>query len=241
MELDEDRDADSDSPITATNTESTSELLARLQNAVCSSPVKIYVGRNTNIRPALIEQDIRCEVSPQYFAKCFDKDSPFARFKEADEEDRSFTFADYTPDTVKVFLYWLTYRRIPAMSKLDTGAFMLGSEYQLLLARCWAFGEDKEIPRMQNAVMKAFIASLRQVEMTVDVLQKVLKFAMRESRLRVAVLEEALYLEADGGELLEGLDVKGVFGFGYDMSRAKTAIDKRRGRRGRAAEYLVKV
>lgn len=251
MELAKPSDSEADESITASiehskfeadAPESTSALIRRLQNAACDSPVGIYFSRNKSVRPAVVSESSLSEVSPKYFAKCFDEKSPYARFKEEDDEgqDRSFSFSEYSPDTIKIFLYWLTHRKVPSLNAFDMSVLTSRSDWQILLARSWDFAEEKQIPQMQNDVMGALVPSLYHLEMTQDVLQTILKNAQSFGPLRAAVLEEALFLKADGCGLLEGLDTN-VFGFTYDMNAAKAAFRKRKGRRGRVEDYLVKV
>jgi len=117
-------------------------------------------------------------------------------------------------------------------------------EYQLLLARAWAFAEDRKVPGMQNNVMKQFFLDTQEVQ---DLSQAVLQDTLRRystvgSARRRAVLEEALWLEEKkGSKLPDGLKVNLGAGFSYDMVEARKVFEKRKKGRGKAELYYVKV
>lgn len=249
QDLPGDQDYDGDGAISPedllADEESVSALVSRLQTGeICMQPVKIFLSRNTAVQPAIVERSALCGVSA-YFRACFDPKNRFAKFKEADEEGQecSFTFADYTPDTIKVFLYWLSKDMVPGRSEMDNfpPSSYYNSEWQLLLARAYAFAEDKRIPTMQNDVIRPLLLTFIDTELDLEMLQKILNLAQRQSMLRLAVLEEALHLEHDGSELLEGLEKKWVCGIEVDMREAKVRFDRRHRARGTAEDYLVKV
>lgn len=249
-----------DSETAATAPETLSDLVLRLQTARPRAPVKILFSRNPNTKPALVSSASLIAVST-YFAQRLDATGPYPWFKEDDEW--RFGFADYPSEAVKFFLYWLVHRAVPEVEDIDSLAIMrsvagdgggeegdgVKAEYQVLLARSWCFAAEMRIPGMQNDVMRCFITALRERDLTVEVLQKVPRFAQRESKLRAAVLEEALYLgkERDGVRLMEGLGARWPFGLVWDLGLARAAVRKRMGvdgasgGRGRWGEYLVPV
>ena len=213
-------------------------VISRLQEATCEKPVLISFARNRTVRPAIVEETALSAVS-KYFLRCFDVANPYAYFKEG--EVRKFTFADHTPETIKVFLFWLEMKAIPGLDDLGTGAVITQSEYQTLLARAWCFAADKEVKSMQNDVVRFLFKSFHRHDMEQDVLQEVIKLSRQGCELKRLVLEEALWLEEDGSELFEGLEVEHVVGWSYDMIAARRAYEQRHRRRGEVEAYLVEV
>jgi len=224
----------------STNTshnETVSELIARLQNNTdCTNPLQIYFSTDFHDEPAVIEKDTLRSLSNAFA-------STFRRHTEEDERD-AIAFCEYTSDTIRLFLYWLTHRRIPDIENVDTlpepSSAQAKSDYQLLLTRLYYFAEDKKTPALQNDAMESFVASLWETDLTLERLQTILLEAPRACKLRLAVLDDALWLEENEGfELLEGLDTNEMSGLMSDMRDAKAAYDGRKGARGKGKDYLV--
>ncbi|TKA81246.1 hypothetical protein B0A55_02353 [Friedmanniomyces simplex] len=224
-----------------TGAETIPEFIRRLQNNVCAEPVKILASCDLSVEPAIVEETALCVVS-RFFARDFSKTWDFARFFDADEDEKQYNFFDAQPNVVKTFLYWLINRSIPAQADFDSKDLVGGAAYQMLLAKAYAFAEDKRIKEMMNDVMPAFVQSLIDTKMEQPMLQGILRFAGRESMLRMVLLEEALKLEAeDGVTMIKRLDRRWMAGIDADVKQARRRFNQREGNKGSTPDYLVEL
>ena len=156
-------------------------------------------------------------------------------------QDDVVRFGDATPDTVKVFIYWLIHNQIP---DVDNCASVSALEYQKLMVRAWMFAEEKGVPAMQNLVMRALMESLRTVgdgAVSTEVLRLALPITGRGSLLRKALVHEAMLVEAETGlQVLNGVNLVWVDGWYHDAKIAEKEFEKRKGRRARVEKYFVK-
>ncbi|KAK3658792.1 hypothetical protein LTR56_001663 [Elasticomyces elasticus] len=221
-----------------TGLETVPDLIRRLQNNICAEPVKIRVSRDLDVEPAIVEETALCVVS-RIFARDFSKEWEFARFYEAEEEDRQYSFFDSPPNVVETFLYWLINRSIPAQADFNSKDLVTRPSYQLLLAKAYAFAEDKRIKEMMNDVMPAFRQTLVHTRLSQEMLQNVLKIATKESVLRLVVLEEALRLEDDEVKMIKNVNKKWLFGIDADIQQARERYLE--WCQGEELEYLVEL
>jgi hypothetical protein len=113
-----------------------------------------------------------------------------------------------------IFLFWLSYDRIPLRGQTDGLPFSQDKEYQFLLAEIYCLAHDRRIPKMmvsvltnlnskthadraKNDVMIDFIGTLPFTELNAERLQKMLRGIAGPSGtiLRMAICEEIIYLE----------------------------------------------
>ncbi|KAK4621933.1 hypothetical protein CLAFUW4_07078 [Fulvia fulva] len=156
---------------------------------------------------------------------------------------------------VKLFLFWLFHDRVPSFKDLsdltppDTSDYETREQYQIILIKAWVWANDKELPAMQNAIMRHFFDEIDVQILSEDVLQEGLLKTRAGMRMRKALLEELVWLEDhtiieddddDDGNLLEHLNVTYVYGFDQDCEEAIEACEKRCKKRGTAGDYLVK-
>ncbi|KAK5683029.1 hypothetical protein LTS10_004557 [Elasticomyces elasticus] len=221
-----------------TGLETVPDLIRRLQNNICAEPVKIRVSRDLDVDPAIVEETALCVVS-RIFARDFSKEWEFARFYEAEEEDRQYSFFDSPPNVVETFLYWLINRSIPAQADFNSKDLVTRPSYQLLLAKAYAFAEDKRIKEMMNDVMPAFRQTLIHTKLSQGMLQNVLKIATKESVLRLVVLEEALRLEDDEVNMIKNVNKRWMFGIDADIQQARERYLE--WCQGEELEYLVEL
>ncbi|KAK5692311.1 hypothetical protein LTR17_025389 [Elasticomyces elasticus] len=221
-----------------TGLETVPDLIRRLQNNICAEPVKIRVSRDLDIEPAIVEETALCVVS-RIFARDFSKEWEFARFYEAEEEDRQYSFFDSPPNVVETFLYWLINRSIPAHADFNSKDLVTRPSYQLLLAKAYAFAEDKRIKEMMNDVMPAFRQTLIHTKLSQEMLQTVLRIATKESVLRLVVIEEALRLEDDEVKMIKNVNKKWMFGIDADIQQARERYLE--WCQGEELEYLVEL
>ncbi|KAK3644046.1 hypothetical protein LTR56_009898 [Elasticomyces elasticus] len=221
-----------------TGLETVPDLIRRLQNNICAEPVKIRVSRDLDVEPAIAEETALCVVS-RIFARDFSKEWEFARFYEAEEEDRQYSFFDSPPNVVETFLYWLINRSIPAQADFNSKDLVTKPSYQLLLAKAYAFAEDKRIKEMMNDVMPAFRQTLVHTRLSQEMLQNVLKIATKESVLRLVVLEEALRLEDDEVKMIKNVNKRWMFGIDADIKYARERYLE--WCQGEELEYLVEL
>ncbi|KAK3110102.1 hypothetical protein LTR53_015957 [Teratosphaeriaceae sp. CCFEE 6253] len=221
--------------------ESVASLVRRLQNNICAEPVKILVSRDMSIEPAVVEETALCVVS-KIFSRDFSKTWDFARFFEAEEEDRQYSFFDYPPVVVETFLYWLVNRSVPTQAACRSESVATGADYQMLMVKTYAFAEDKRIKEMMNDVMPVLLETLADTKLDQHILQNILRCAGRESMLRMAVLEEALKIKnEDGAHMVDGLDRRWLVGIDADITMATARFSGRGGCRGATPAYLVEL
>ncbi|KAK4895809.1 hypothetical protein LTR27_006291 [Elasticomyces elasticus] len=221
-----------------TGLETVPDLIRRLQNNICAEPVKIRVSRDLDVEPAIVEETALCVVS-RIFARDFSKEWEFARFYEAEEEDRQYSFFDSPPNVVETFLYWLINRSIPAQADFNNKDLVTRPSYQLLLAKAYAFAEDKRIKDMMNDIMPAFRQTLIHTKLSQEMLQNVLRIATKESVLRLVVIEEALRLEDDEVKMIKNVSKEWLFGIDADIQQARERYLE--WCQGEELEYLVEL
>ncbi|KAK0265011.1 hypothetical protein B0A54_09199 [Friedmanniomyces endolithicus] len=218
------------------------EFIRRMQRNICAEPVKIRASRDLSVEPAIVEETALCVVS-KVFARDFSRTWEFARFfNNAEDEDKLYTFFDAQPKVVETFLYWLINRSIPAQDDFDSEDLVSGVAYQMLLAKAYAFAEDKRIKEMMNDVMPVFMQTFADTKLEQPTLQAMLRFAARGSMLRMVVLEEALRLQTEDDDLMiKTLDKKWMAGIDGDIQQARRRFNNRGASIGLAPDYTVEL
>ncbi|KAK1055249.1 hypothetical protein LTR33_014180, partial [Friedmanniomyces endolithicus] len=217
------------SPASTTHTglETMPEFIRRMQNNICAEPVKIRASRDLSVEPAIVEETALCVVS-KVFARDFSRTWEFARFFKAKDNNKVYTFFDAQPNVVETFLYWLINRSIPAQDDFDSKDLVSGAAYQMLLAKAYAFAEDKRIKEMMNDIMHVFMQTFVDSKLEQPTLQAMLRFAARGSMLRMVLLEEALRLQTEDDELMiKALDKKWMAGIDGDIQQARQRFNNR--------------
>jgi hypothetical protein len=205
--------------------------------------VKIYFSRKPDEPPCLVSADSLIKSSREYFRECFNIDNKeMYRFRTSME--RSFTFYDYPPQVVQIFLFWLDKREIPTYQQchglITPSTPESVTSHMIVLARCWVFGYDKKVPKLMNAVMHDFIKSLQGPELpelSIDVLTNLVRVIPGRTLLRKAVLEEAWW--TGRWELLDELKRSWIFAIHGDVTEARLAYEGRDRKRGEVGTYLV--
>ncbi|KAK3679658.1 hypothetical protein LTR78_000033 [Recurvomyces mirabilis] len=220
--------------------ETTSALLLRLQSNVCEEPVKICVS--PQVKPAIVEQSSLTAVS-KYFFRDFNPDNNYAWFNGIEQMDREYDWSNHTSEARIIFLYWLVNKRTPYQSEITILSLGADQGYQCLLAQAYSLAQEKSVLKMTNDVMRQFIPTLLQTELTVTSIQAMLKkpALTAGTMLRLAICEEVIFLERRGKQLLKHLDLRWALRFDGDMYTAQTRFTARGKVRGKAEDFFVEV